>query len=52
MRTEQPTPSQPGHEREAAKVPRMLRAPIADSILGSILLAVILGGVMVMLIYL
>jgi hypothetical protein len=30
----------------------MLRALIADSILGSILLAVILGGVMVMLLYL
>ena len=51
VRTEQPTPTQPGHEREAAKVPHMLRAPIAGSILGSILLAVILDGEMVMLLY-
>jgi hypothetical protein len=30
----------------------MIRAPIADSVLGSILLAVILGAVMLVLIYL
>lgn len=30
----------------------MIRAPIADSVLGSILLAVILGAVMLTLIYL
>jgi hypothetical protein len=30
----------------------MLRAPVADSVLGSILVAVILGGVMLVLLYL
>jgi hypothetical protein len=30
----------------------MIRAPIADSLLGSILVAVILGGVVLVLIYL
>lgn len=30
----------------------MIRAPVADSVLGSILVAVILGGVMLVLLYL
>jgi hypothetical protein len=30
----------------------MIRPPVADSVLGSILLAVILGGVMLVLLYL
>ncbi|WP_281806303.1 hypothetical protein [Methylocystis echinoides] len=40
-----------GRERAAAKVPRMIRAT-ADSVIGSILVAVILGGVMMMVLYL
>jgi hypothetical protein len=43
---------QPGREREAMKVPRIIRASVADSAIGSILVAVILGGVMMMLLYL
>ena len=43
---------QPGRERAAAKVPRMIRATVADSVIGSILVAVILGGVTMMVLHL
>jgi hypothetical protein len=34
------------------KIPRMIRAPVADSVIASILVAVILDGAMLVLLYL
>lgn len=50
-RIERPTPMQTRREGEAAKVLRMIRAPVADSVIGSILIAVILGGAMLLLLH-